>query len=309
MSAARTVSQLHDLTGRTPSSPAVRGGGLGLQMAHTLGEAGARLLISSRKQGDLHEAAAELRAAGHRVDTFASDGREEAQALALVDHALAKLGAIDILVNNAGATWGAPAQDHPLDASDKVMDLNVRGVFLLAREVARRSMLRRGSGRIINIASIAALGGSNSMQAAAYHASKGAVAALTRALACEWGPHGITVGISRERATCIVGERFGRGTPCVGGEAQYVDWQPIHHGLAGDACMERRPAGRIFLGSLPRLRRDDGVTPPAAAGATPSRPGTPSRPAAPSLHPANGTRPAARSAARPHPRRSARPAR
>ena len=192
MSPLRTVSQLHDLTGR---AALVTGGsrGLGLQMAHALGEAGARLLISSRKQDELDEAASELRAAGHSVDTFAADGREEAQALALVEHAMARLGAIDILVNNAGATWGAPAQDHPLDAWDKVMDLNVRGVFLLAREVARRSMLPRRGGRIINIASIAALGGSNSLQAAAYHASKGAVAALTRALACEWGPHGINV--------------------------------------------------------------------------------------------------------------------
>ncbi len=192
MASARTVSQLHDLTGRTALVTGASRG-LGLQMAHALGEAGARLLISSRKQADLDVAAGELRAAGHTVDTFAADGRDEAQVLALVDHALATLGHIDILVNNAGATWGATAQDHPLDAWDKVMDLNVRGVFLLSREVARRSMLPRGQGRIVNTSSIAALGGSNGMQAAAYHASKGAVATLTRALACEWGPHGINV--------------------------------------------------------------------------------------------------------------------
>ncbi|KQT09727.1 SDR family oxidoreductase [Ramlibacter sp. Leaf400] len=192
MSPARTVSQLHDLTGRTAL---VTGGsrGLGLQMAQALAEAGARVLISSRKQGDLDDAAATLRADGHAVDTFAADGRDDVQVGALVDHALATLGPVDILVNNAGATWGAPAQDHPLDAWDKVMDLNVRGVFLLSREVARRSMIPRGQGRIVNVSSIAALGGSGSMQAAAYHASKGAVASLTRALACEWGPHGINV--------------------------------------------------------------------------------------------------------------------
>lgn len=192
MSAARTISELHDLRGRTAL---ITGGsrGLGLQMAHALGEAGARLLISSRKRADLDEAAAELRAAGHVVETLAADGRDDAQVSALVDHALQTLGHVDILVNNAGATWGAPAQDHPMDAWDKVMDLNVRSVFLVAREVVRRSMLPRGGGRIINIASIAALGGSGTMQAAAYHASKGAVASLTRALACEWGPHGINV--------------------------------------------------------------------------------------------------------------------
>lgn len=193
MSPARTIHQLHDLRGRTAL---VTGGsrGLGLQIAHALGEAGARLLISSRKAAELDAAAAELRAAGHTVDTFAADGRDDAQVMALVEHAVATLGGIDILVNNAGATWGAPAEDHPMDAWDKVMDLNARGVFLLTREVARRSMLPRGGGRVVNVSSIAALGGTvGSMRAAAYHASKGAVASLTRALACEWGPHGINV--------------------------------------------------------------------------------------------------------------------
>ena len=96
---------------------------------------------------------------GHTVDVFAADGRDDAQVLALVDHALATLGQINILVNNAGATWGAPAEEHPMDAWDKVMDLNARSVFLLTREVARRSMLPGGQGRIVNIASVAALGG------------------------------------------------------------------------------------------------------------------------------------------------------
>ena len=193
MSTHRTIQQLHDLRGHTAL---ITGGsrGLGLQIAHALGEAGARLLISSRKEKDLEEASNQLRAAGHQVDVFAADGRDDAQVLSLVDHSLATLGQVDILVNNAGATWGAPATEHPMDAWDKVMDLNARSVFLLAREIAQRCMLPRGKGRIVNIASVAALGGTaHSMQAAAYHASKGAVASLTRALACEWGPHGITV--------------------------------------------------------------------------------------------------------------------
>ena len=193
MTAPRTIQQLHNLQGR---NALITGGsrGLGLQMAHALGEAGARLLITSRKQAELDAAASELRSAGHTVDVLATDGRDDAQVLALVDHALATLGHIDILVNNSGATWGAAATEHPMDAWDKVMDLNARSVFLLSREVVKRSMMPRGAGRIVNISSIAALGGTvGSMQAAAYHASKGAVATLTKALACEWGPHGITV--------------------------------------------------------------------------------------------------------------------
>lgn len=193
MTSPRTIQQLHDLRGRTAL---VTGGsrGLGLQMANALAEAGARLLITSRKAAELEAAAQQLRSAGHTVDVLATDGRDDAQITALVDHALARLGHIDILVNNAGATWGAAATEHPMDAWDKVMDLNARSVFLLSREVVRRSMMARQQGRIINISSIAALGGTvGSMQAAAYHASKGAVASLTRALACEWGPHGINV--------------------------------------------------------------------------------------------------------------------
>ena len=193
MTTARTIQQLHNLQGR---NALITGGsrGLGLQMAHALGEAGARLLITSRKQAELDAAASELRSAGHTVDVLATDGRDDAQVLALVDHALATLGHIDILVNNSGATWGAPATEHPMDAWDKVMDLNARSVFLLSREVVKRSMQPRNYGRIVNISSIAALGGTvGSMQAAAYHASKGAVATLTKALACEWGLYGITV--------------------------------------------------------------------------------------------------------------------
>jgi NAD(P)-dependent dehydrogenase (short-subunit alcohol dehydrogenase family) len=193
MKTARTIGELHDLRGK---SALVTGGsrGIGLQLAHALGEAGARLMISARGQAELEEAAQDLREAGHEVFTFAADARDDAGVTALVDDSLVKLGQIDILVNSAGATWGAPAQDHPMDAWDKVMDVNARGVFLLTREIARRSMLARRQGKIVNIASIAALGGaSRTMQAAAYHASKGALAALTRALACEWGPHGINV--------------------------------------------------------------------------------------------------------------------
>ena len=190
---ARTVQQLFDLTGRTAL---VTGGsrGLGLQMAHALGEAGARIVLSSRKAQDLEEGAAELKAAGIDAQWIAADCAREDDIQRLAQESLGLLGHVDILVNNAGASWGAPAEDHPTAAWDKVMNLNVRGYFLLSQAIARASMIPRKSGRIINIASIAGLGGNPvEMKTIAYNTSKGAVINFTRALAGEWGVHGISV--------------------------------------------------------------------------------------------------------------------
>ena len=137
---------------------------------------------------------ADLEAAGIDARWTAADCAVEADIHRLADETLERMGDIDILVNNAGAAWGAPAEDHPLDAWDKVMNLNVRGYFLLSQRVAKKSMIARKQGRIINIASIAGLGGNPpEMQTIAYNTSKGAVVNFTRALACEWGHYGITV--------------------------------------------------------------------------------------------------------------------
>ena len=189
----RTIQQLFDLKGKTAL---VTGGsrGLGLQMAHALGEAGARIMLSSRKADELEKAVADLEAAGIDARWTAADCAVEADIHRLADETLERMGDIDILVNNAGAAWGAPAEDHPLDAWDKVMNLNVRGYFLLSQRVAKKSMIARKQGRIINIASIAGLGGNPpEMQTIAYNTSKGAVVNFTRARACEWGHYGITV--------------------------------------------------------------------------------------------------------------------
>ncbi|MDP3709538.1 MAG: SDR family oxidoreductase [Polaromonas sp.] len=189
----RTIQQLFDLTGKTAL---VTGGsrGLGLQMAHALGEAGARIMLSSRKAEDLMVSAAELKAAGIDVDWIAADCSKEADIRALADETIKRFGHVDILVNNAGAAWGAPAEDHPVDAWDKVMNLNVRGYFILSQHIAKHSMIPRKSGRIINVASIAGLGGNpREMTTIAYNTSKGAVINFTRALGCEWGIHNITV--------------------------------------------------------------------------------------------------------------------
>ncbi|MGL4437597.1 MAG: SDR family oxidoreductase [Giesbergeria sp.] len=189
----RTIQQLFDLQGKTAL---VTGGsrGLGLQMAHALGEAGARIMLSSRKAADLEEATAELQAAGIDARWIAADCAKEADIERLGRETLERMGDIDILVNNAGATWGAPAEDHPLDAWDKVMNLNVRGYFLLSQYVAKHSMIARKRGSILNVASIAGLGGNPvGMQTVAYNTSKGAVINFTRALAGEWGRYGIRV--------------------------------------------------------------------------------------------------------------------
>lgn len=189
----RTVQKLFDLEGKTAL---VTGGsrGLGLQIAHALGEAGARIMLSSRKAGDLEEATADLQAAGIDARWIAADCSREEDTRRLADETMQRMGDIDILVNNAGAAWGAPAEDHPVEGWDKVMNLNVRGYFILSQQVAKRSMIPRKRGRIVNIASIAGLGGNPpALQMVAYNTSKGAVITFTQALACEWGKYGINV--------------------------------------------------------------------------------------------------------------------
>jgi NAD(P)-dependent dehydrogenase (short-subunit alcohol dehydrogenase family) len=190
----RTTQELFSLQGKTAL---VTGGsrGLGLQMAEALGEQGARVVISARKQEELDAAVAHLAARGIEASSIAVDLAQEANVLPFVEEALRRLGQIDILVNNAGASWGAPAEDHPLEAWDKVMNLNVRSIFLVSQAVGKLSMIPRRYGRIVNISSIAGLAGNppGTMSTIAYNTSKGALVNFTRALAGEWGRHGITV--------------------------------------------------------------------------------------------------------------------
>lgn len=185
---------LFDLDGRTAL---VTGGsrGLGLQMAEALGEFGARVLVCARKADELEHAVAHLKSRGIAADWMAADTSKPESIATLVDAALEKLGSVDILINNAGASWGAPAEDYPLDAWDKVFNLNLRGLFLLTQAIAKRSMIPRKHGRIINIASIAGMRGNppGAMKTIAYNASKAALINFTRALASEWGAYGITV--------------------------------------------------------------------------------------------------------------------
>ena len=187
------IQTLLDLTGR---SALVTGGsrGLGLQIAEALGEAGAKILLTSRKAGDLEEAAAHLQDRGIDTRWIAADASQPAEIQRVADEAMQRLGHIDILVNNAGATWGAAMEDYPLEAWDKVMNLNIRSIFLMCQAIGRMSMIPRRRGRIINVASIAGLSGAREpVKYIAYGTSKGAVVNFTRTLAAEWGPHGINV--------------------------------------------------------------------------------------------------------------------
>ncbi|MGE0808583.1 MAG: SDR family oxidoreductase [Burkholderiaceae bacterium] len=189
----RTVQQLFDLKGKVAL---VTGGsrGLGLQMAQALGEAGAQVIVSSRKAEDLEQAASLLRSQGIDASWIVADCADEGDTRRLAEQALQRAGRIDVLVNNAGATWGAPAEEHPVSAWDRVMNLNVRGYFVLSQEVARRCMIPRRAGRIINIASIAGLNGNApSIRMLAYNTSKAAVIGFTKTLAAEWGAYGINV--------------------------------------------------------------------------------------------------------------------
>ena len=257
---ARTVQQLFDLSGKTAL---VTGGsrGLGLQMAQALGEAGARIMLSSRKADDLEQATAQLQAAGINARWIAADCAREDDIQRLASETLQRMGDVDILVNNAGATWGAPAEDHPLAAWDKVMNLNVRGYFLLSQAIAKASMIPRKQGRIINVASIAGLGGNPAfMQTIAYNTSKGAVVNFTRALACEWGHLGIRVNAI---APGFFPSKMTAGLIGAVGEDNMASHAPLlrlgdDEDLKGAALLFASDAGKHITGQI--LAVDGGVS-------------------------------------------------
>jgi gluconate 5-dehydrogenase len=187
-----SVRELFELNGRVAL---VTGGsrGLGLQIATGLGEMGARIAISARKADELARAKELLDAKGIETFTVVNDLSQPEQAGPLTDAVLAHYGTIDILVNNAGATWGAPAQEYPLPAWNKVFTLNATSVFTLSQAIANRCFIPRRSGNIIVVASTAALRVGGGLRAVAYSASKAAALHLTRALANEWGQYNVRV--------------------------------------------------------------------------------------------------------------------
>jgi len=171
------------------------GRGLGRYMAEALSDAGASVVLCSRKAEPLQEVRDEIEARGGEALALSCDVTKREDVESVVSAAHEAFGSIDILVNNSGATWGAPPTDMPLEKFDQVLAVNVRGTFLMSQAVGRRMIERESGGAMINISSVAAIVGGKPdyMQTVGYNASKGAVISMTRDLATSWAEHGITV--------------------------------------------------------------------------------------------------------------------
>lgn len=168
--------------------------GLGVQMAKALASQGCKIVAMARRQNLIEEVAANLtkefgvEAIGVPVDI--TDTARVHEAIKIV---MEKFGRIDILVNNAGTGAVGPAETITDEQFEHEFQIDLAGTFKVAREVANQAMIPAGYGRIINIASIYGLVGNKIAGSAPYHAAKGGVVNLTRALAAEWGAKGITV--------------------------------------------------------------------------------------------------------------------
>lgn len=188
------VKDLFALSGKVAL---VTGGsrGLGLEIATGLGEAGAAIAVTARRESWLDTAEQTLRSSG--IDTLAltcdvTDVGQVSSAVAAVVH---RFGRIDVLVNNAGISWGAPAETMPVEKWREVLDTNATGCFVMSQAVGREMIRAGAGGSIVNVASIAGMTGmpADVLDAVGYGASKGAVISFTRDLAVKWAHHGIRV--------------------------------------------------------------------------------------------------------------------
>ena len=168
------------------------GRGIGRATAHLLAKAGARVVVADVDAGAATQVADAIVAEGRTADACAFDVADEAGVAAAVDGIVARQGRLDVLVNNAGIASRVPAQALTRAAWERTLAVNATGAFLCARE-AGRTMLAAGRGAIVNVASVMGLVGRGLGPNSDYHASKGALVAWTRALACEWAAAGVRV--------------------------------------------------------------------------------------------------------------------
>lgn len=187
-----SIIDLFHLKGKTAI---ITGGarGLGAQIAEIYGEAGANLVICSRDKVACDEMKEKLQSLGVKALSIQCDVTNQSDVKNVVKETVEYFGRIDILVNNSGASWAAPVEEMPLEAWEKVMNVNVTGTFLMCQEVGK-VMIKQNRGKIINIASIAGFGGTPSfMQTIGYNTSKGAIITFTKDLAVKWGEYNINV--------------------------------------------------------------------------------------------------------------------
>ena len=168
--------------------------GLGVQMAKALASQGCNIVPVARRQNLIEDVAKEI-AEEFGVETFAvrCDITDTDMVNDMVAKVLDHFGRVDILINNAGTGAVAPAEDITDDQFANEMNIDLFGSFKVARAVAKQAMIPANYGRIINIASMYGLVGNKIAGSAPYHAAKGGVVNLTRALAAEWGKYAITV--------------------------------------------------------------------------------------------------------------------
>ena len=187
------VQELFDLRDRVAI---VTGGGkgIGFKMAEGLAEAGADIVLCSRKVENCQQAAAEISKLGVKALARKCDVKSAGDVQGVVDDTVKEFGRVDVLVNNSGANWGAPPEDYPLEGWNKVLETNLTGAFLFSR-AAGRIMIRQKSGSILNIASIMGIIGTeaDAADAIAYSASKGALISFTKDLAAKWAKYNIRV--------------------------------------------------------------------------------------------------------------------